>query len=165
MKGQWEQYLSLSSHLNLGLTGEMVLSSKNLLNNYTASVLQAPAFTPTPHSKIVFNEAFRANQYVAVGLSPIWKFSRLLHFRLDMYGFAPLYEIRKEEHRENGRYTALPYYGKFLHSFKYMGEAALVLQLPFASISLYANGYSYPSQNFNFGLNIGYLIFSPKMLD
>ena len=77
-------------------------------------------------------------------------FSRLLHFRLDMYGFAPLYEIRKEEHRENGRYTALPYYGKFLHSFKYMGEAALVLQLPFASISLYANGYSYPSQNFNF---------------
>lgn len=165
LKGQWEQYLSLSSHLNLGLTGEMVLSSKNLLNNYTASVLQAPAFTPTPHSKIVFNEAFRANQYVAVGLSPIWKFSRLLHFRLDMYGFAPLYEIRKEEHRENGRYTALPYYGKFLHSFKYMGEAALVLQLPFASISLYANGYSYPSQNFNFGLNIGYLIFSPKMLD
>ena len=165
LKGQWEQYLSLSSHLNLGLTGEMVLSSKNLLNNYTASVLQAPAFTPTPHSKIVFNEAFRANQYVAVGLSPIWKFSRLLHFRLDMYGFAPLYEIRKEEHRENGRYTALPYYGKFLHSFNYMGEAALVLQLPFASISLYANGYSYPSQNFNFGLNIGYLIFSPKMLD
>ena len=165
LKGQWEQYLPLSSHLNFGLTGEMVLSSKNLLNNYTASVLQAPAFTPTPHSKIVFNEAFRANQYVAVGLSPIWKFSRLLHFRLDMYGFAPLYEIRKEEHRENGRYTALPYYGKFLHSFNYMGEAALVLQLPFASISLYANGYSYPSQNFNFGLNIGYLIFSPKMLD
>ena len=46
-----------------------------------------------------------------------------------------------------------------------MGEAALVLHLPFASISLYANGYSYPSKNFNFGLNIGYLIFNPKMLD
>ena len=58
-----------------------------------------------------------------------------------------------------------PYYGKFLHSFKYMGEAALVLQLPFASISLYANGYSYPAKNFNFGLNIGYLIFNPRMLD
>ena len=28
-----------------------------------------------------------------------------------------------------------------------MGEAALVLQLPFASISLYANGYSYPAKN------------------
>ena len=74
-------------------------------------------------------------------------------------------EIKKEEVWNNNTYTAIPYYGKFLHSFKYMGEAALVLQLPFASISLYANGYSYPAKNFNFGLNIGYLIFNPKMLD
>lgn len=165
MKGIWEQYKSINPHFNLGFRGEFVISSKNLMNNYTASVLQAPAFTPTPHSKIVFNEAFRANQYVAFGLSPILKFNKLLHFRLDMYGFAPLYEIKKEEVWNNNIYAATPYYGKFLRSFKYMGEAALVLQLPFASISLYANGYSYPSKNFNFGLNIGYLIFNPKMLD
>ena len=56
-------------------------------------------------------------------------------------------------------------YGKFLHSFEYMGEAALVLNLPVVSISLYANGYSSPKNNFNVGLNIGYLIFNPKMLD
>ena len=54
MKGHWEQYLELSPLFNLGYMGEMVLSSKNLLNNYTASILQAPAFTPTPHSSIVF---------------------------------------------------------------------------------------------------------------
>lgn len=165
LKGQWEQYKSWGSHFNMGFMGELMLSSKNLLSNYTASVLQAPAFAPTPHSKIVFNEAFRANQYAAVGISPLWKFNRLFHFRLDMYGFAPLYEIRKEEIRENGHYRALPYYGRFLQSFKYMGEASLVLQFPFACISLYANGYSYPSKNFNFGLNIGYLLFNQKMLD
>lgn len=165
MKGEWVHYMTLNNQFNLGLLGELVLSSKNLMNNYTASVLQAPAFTPTPHSQIVFNEAFRANQYFALGVSPILKLSKLLHFRLDMYGFAPLYEIKKEEIRTADSYTAIPYYGKFLRSFKYMGEAALVLQLPFASISLYANGYSYPAKNFNFGLNIGYLIFNPKMLD
>lgn len=53
----------------------------------------------------------------------------------------------------------------FCTPFNYMGEAAVVLQLPFLCISLYANGYSYPKENFNFGLNIGYLIFNPKMLD
>lgn len=164
LKGEWQHYQTFSNRFNLGLLGELVLSSKNLMTNYTASVLQAPAFTPTPHSQIVFNEAFRANQYVALGISPIYKFSKLLHFRLDMYGFAPLYEIKKNEIWENDLYMAEPYYGKFLHSFECMGEAALVLQLPFASISLYANGYSYPSKNFNFGLNIGYLIFNPKML-
>lgn len=165
LKGQWLHYETLSRRFNLGFQGELVISSKNLMNNYTASVLQAPAFTPTPHSRIVFNEAFRANQYLAAGISPILKFSKLLHFRLDLYGFAPLYEIKKEEIKTNDSYVALPYYGKFMNSFKYMGEAALVLQLPFASISLYANGYSYPAKNFNFGLNIGYLIFNPKMLD
>lgn len=165
MKGRWRQFQVLNNRFNLGYLAEMVLSSKNLMNNYTASVLQAPAFTPTPHSEIVFNEAFRANQYVAFGVSPILKFSKLLHFRLDMYGFAPLHEIKKRVIQTNDMYVGVPYYGKFLHSFKYMGEAAMVLQLPFISISLYANGYSYPKQNFNVGLNIGYLIFNPKMLD
>ncbi|WP_455628033.1 patatin-like phospholipase family protein [Parabacteroides chinchillae] len=165
MKGRWLWYQHLNNLFNMGYLAEMVISSKNLMNNYTSSVLQAPAFTPTPHSKIVFNEAFRANQYVAVGVSPILKFSKLLHLRLDMYGFAPLYEIKKRVIPINDTYIGVPYYGKFLHSFDYMGEAALVLQLPFLSISLYANGYSYPSKNFNVGLNIGYLIFNPKMLD
>lgn len=158
MKAHWETYKVLSSRFNLGYNGELMLSSKNLMTNYTSSVLQAPAFTPTPHSKIVFNEAFRANQYVAGGISPILKLSRILHLRMDMYAFAPLYEIKKDANQ-------VPYYGKFLHSFEYMGELAMVLQLPFITLSMYGNGYSYPRKNFNFGLNIGYLIFNPRMLD
>lgn len=165
MKGHWEQYLELSPLFNLGYMGEMVLSSKNLLNNYTASILQAPAFTPTPHSSIVFNEAFRANEYLALGVSPIFKFSKMLHFRLDMYGFSPLYEIKKQTFMMNNTERNIPYYGKFMRNFQYMGEAALVLHLPFACISLYANGYSYPKKNFNLGLNIGYLLFNPKLID
>lgn len=166
MKAHWEQYHELSKLFNLGYTGELVLSSKNLMENYTASILQASAFTPTPHSTIVFNEAFRANQYAALGVSPIVKLGKFVHFRLDLYGFLPLYEIKKHtEVLENNYVMTLPYYGKFLDSFKYMGEAAFVVHLPFTSISLYANGYSYPSKNFNFGINIGYLLFNPKLLD
>ncbi len=163
VKGYWENYLPINKLFNLGLSGEFVVSTKKLLNNYTASVLQAPAFTPTPHSQIVFNEAFRANQYLACGISPIVKLNKLVHLRMSAYGFAPFYQIEKERISDNAVIT--PVYGRLFHSFRYMGEAALVVQLPFACISLYANGYSYPSQNFNFGLNIGYLIFNPKMLD
>lgn len=158
MTGHWHKYHHFNSNISMASTAEFVISSKNLMANYTASVLQAPAFTPTPHSKIVFNEAFRANQYVAAGVTPIWKLSRLLHMRMDMYGFLPLYAINKDANQ-------IPYYGKFFNSFNYMGELSMVLQLPFVSISLYANGYSYPKQNFNVGLNIGYLIFNPKFLD
>lgn len=165
IKGHVQKYKSMSDRFNLGYMSEVVISSKNLMNNYTASVLQAPAFTPTPHSMIVFNEAFRANQYIAAGISPIFKISKLLHFRTDLYAFSPIYEIKKETSVIEGKTGYTPYYGSFLKSIKYMGEAAFVFQLPFASISLYANGYSYPKHNFNFGLNIGYLLFNPKILD
>jgi hypothetical protein len=46
----------------------------------------------------------------------------------------------------------------------YMGEISFVTQLPFMSISLFVNHFSYPKDNWNFGLNIGYLIFGPKFI-
>lgn len=165
MKGHWRSYHTLNTKFNIGYLAEMVISSKNLMNNYTASILQAPAFTPTPHSEIVFNEAFRSNQYFAGGITPIFKLSRLLHLRADLYCFAPLYEIRRNTVVTDGVFTDAPYYGKFLDSFEYMGELSLVLRLPFVSIGLYGNGYSQPSKNFNVGINIGYLIFNPRLLD
>ena len=165
LNGRLNQYHNVSDKISLGYRLDLMLSSKNLLNNYTASILQAPAFTPTLHSKIIFNEAFRANQFIAGGITPIWKINKLLHWRTDLYAFAPLYEIKNRVVQEEGGFVKNPYYGKFMNSYKFMGETSLVFNLPFVSISLYANAYSYPKNNFNFGLNIGYLIFNPKLLD
>ena len=143
---------------------EALLSSKNLMSNYTASILQAPAFAPTPHSKITFNEGFRSNQYVAAGIIPVFTFNEMLHLRIEGYGFLPLYPIEKEQFIPEP-YTDIPRYGKMIQTFRYMGEAALVLNLPFVSVSLFANGYSYPKNDFNVGLNIGFLIFNPRFLE
>lgn len=165
LNGRLNQYHNISDKIKLGYRLDLMLSSKNLLNNYTASILQAPAFTPTLHSKIIFNEAFRANQFIAGGITPIWKINKLLHWRTDLYAFAPLYEIKNRIVQEESGFVKSPYYGKFMNCYKFMGETALVFNLQFVSISLYANAYSYPRKNFNFGLNIGYLIFNPKLLD
>jgi NTE family protein len=166
IKGEWEHYQMINKNIHIGFAGEVVISNKKLLNNYTASILQAPVFTPTPHSKIVFNEAFHANQYLAVGLSPIFKLSQIVHLRTDLFCFAPLQEIKKEtQPADNNQYVDTPYYGDPLQSYRLMGEVSLVVQLPFASLSAYFNGYSYPKNNFNFGVNIGYLIFNPRMLN
>jgi NTE family protein len=164
VKGKWDQYLALGNTFRLGLMAESVFSTKKLVSNYTASILQAPAFTPTPHSKIVFNEAFRANQYVAAGITPIFTFSKTVHLRTEFYGFLPLNPIKKEI-LGNEPYRDIPSYGKTFDAFRYMGETSLVLNLPFVSVGIFANGYSYPKNNFNVGLNIGYLIFNSKFLD
>jgi len=164
VKGKWNNYTTFNNKFRVGLTAESVLSNKKLLSNYTASILQAPAFTPTPHSKIVFNEAFRANQYVAAGITPIFTFSKTVHLRTELYGFLPVKPVKKEVISYEP-YLDRPYYGKTFDSFHYMSEVSLVLNLPFVSVSFFANGYSYPKNNFNFGLNIGYLLFNAGFLD
>ena len=157
LKGRIHNYHQINSQLNLGYISEVVVSSKNLLSNYTASVLQAPGFTPTPHSQLVFNEAFRANQYVAAGITPIWKLSSIVHLRGDFNAFFPLYPINRGE---NGKV----FYGDLLSKSSYMGELSMVIRLPFMSIGFYGNHYNFPKDNWNFGLNIGYLIFGQKFI-
>jgi len=148
---------TISSKFNLGYMVEGVFSTKKLLNNYTASVLQAPAYTPTLYSKMVFNEAFRANQFVAGGIVPIWKLNSTFHLRGDFHGFLPINPIRPGENNQAS-------YGQLLSHPAYLGEITLVAQLPFMSISLFANHYSYPKDSWNVGLNIGYLIFGSKFI-
>ncbi|GHT06433.1 patatin [Bacteroidia bacterium] len=150
-------YNTLSKVFNLGYLIEGMVSSKNLWSNYTASVLQAPGFTPTPHSKLIFNEAFHANQYLAGGLIPIVKLNSTFHLRGDFYGFFPIYPIKRGENNK-------AYYGDMFTNPAYWGEISLVAQLSFMSVSLYANHYSYPANSWNVGLNIGYLIFGPKFI-
>ncbi|MDR3252459.1 MAG: patatin-like phospholipase family protein [Tannerella sp.] len=159
VKGSWTNFPSMKRKFNLGLMGEAVYSTKQFSSNYTASVLRASSFTPTPHSKISFNEAFHATSYLAGGVIPIYKFNDVLHLRMEVYGFMPLQDIKKEAQEAGAAYTYNARYGDYFKTWQIMGETALVLQLPFISVSLFANGYSYPKNNYNIGLNIGYLIF------
>ena len=158
IKGYTRNYHQLTSKFNYGVHLEGVISGKNFFNNYTSSIIQAPAFTPTPHSMTVLNEQLRANQYVAGGLIPIWKINKLFHLRTEFYGFVPFYEIKRRNDNK-------AYQGYFFQDFEYLGEASLVCRLPFMSIALFGNKYSYPANNWNFGLNIGFLLFAPKLIE
>ena len=158
IEGNIHTYFPLGNKFVLGVRGKAVVSSKGLLSNYTSTLIQAPAFTPTPHSKTIFNPAFRSTQYLAAGVIPIWKIMNNLQFRNEFYVFAPFRQIYEGE-------NMVPYYGKAFTKYHFMGESSLVLDLFFASISLYANYYDYPARNWNFGINIGLLVFSHKFVE
>ncbi|MDR3251384.1 MAG: patatin-like phospholipase family protein [Tannerella sp.] len=166
LKGLWSHYPSGKHRFKLGFTLEAVFDNRDFSSNYTATVLQASAFTPTPHSKIAFNEAFRANSYIAGGVVPVIKLNDMFHIRLEGYGFIPVQRIYKENVANEGsaaRYIAG--YDGYFRSYRFMTETALVWQMQFVSVGLFANYYSYPKDNFNFGLNIGYLIFGSGFFD
>ena len=160
-KGYWVNYPVTKNKFSLGLLGEAVASNKKFSSNYTASILRAPSFSPTPHSKISFNEAFSADSYLAAGMIPMVKLNDRLHFRFEMYGFVPVQATEKEIIDDETKAR----YGKYFNSFQYLGEAALCYQLPFISVSMYVNGYSFPKNNFNVGLNIGFLLFDSGFFD
>lgn len=158
LNGKIHNYHTISPRFNFGYLLEGVLSGKNLLSNYSETMLQAPAFTPTPHSKLVFNESLRANQFLAGGVIPIYKLNNMIHLRGEFYGFSPVYAIKKGPNNK-------PYYGGLFEKFTYLCEGSVVFQFPFLSISFYGNRYGSPKDNWNFGLNIGFLIFGPKFIE
>ena len=153
-----ERYYALSSKFVLGNYIRAYYSSRNFSHNYTATMMQAGEFSPTAHSKISYNEAFRANQFIGVGLMPIYQFTPVFHARLELYGFAPIFPILRDEQSQ-------AYYGKLFRKVEYLGELSLVIKLPFGAIGAYVNHYSSPKNNWNFGLTLGWQIFNSRFIE
>lgn len=153
-----ERYHKISSKFTFGWYVDGLLSSKNFSENYVATMLQAGEFAPTPHSKLTYNDAFRANQYLSGGIKPIIHLSDLFHIRGEFYGFLPIFPIK-----ENSINKA--YYGKSFSEFEYLGEVSIVCKLPFGAISAYVNHYSSPSKDWNIGLTIGWQLFNYRFIE
>lgn len=153
-----EAYHPLSPHFTLGWMTKSLYSSKNFSGNYTATMMQAGEFAPTPHSQIMYNEAFRANQYIAAGIKPIWVFNDMFHLRTELYGFLPIFPIKRNEMNQ-------AYYGKAFSEFQYMGEVSLVCKLKFGAISAYVNHYSSPKNEWNVGLTLGWQLFNYRFIE
>lgn len=151
-------YHSMSRKFTLGWMAQALYSSKNFSENYTATMMHAAEFSPTPHSKIMYNEAFRANQFLAAGIKPIFVFNDMFQFRTEFYGFVPIFPIKKNALNK-------AFYGKSFSSFEYMGEASVICQLPFGAISAYVNHYSSPKKEWNVGLTIGWQLFNYRFIE
>ncbi len=152
-----ENYFSIGRHAALGLSTHILASTRELQPGYNASIIDAPAFQPTPSSYNTFNPAFRANQWTTVGLMPIWKISQTVQLRGDFHGFMPW---RKIIERSDG--TA--HYGSWFSQPEFFGEAALIINLPFAAVTAYGNYMSYPARNWNFGISFGIFMLAPRFL-
>ncbi|MDR3119440.1 MAG: patatin-like phospholipase family protein [Mediterranea sp.] len=153
-----EDYHKITPRFTLGSYEEAFYASRNFSENYTATMLQAREFAPTAHSKVTYNEAFRANQYFAAGVIPIYRLSNLFHLRGEFYGFLPIYPIERNAINK-------AYYGKPFSKFEYVSEVSLVCQLPFGAISAFVNHYSNPHKTWNVGLSLGWQLFNYRFIE
>lgn len=153
-----QRYMPVKGKFILGTHIEGFYSSRNLAQNYTATMMQAGSFNPTPSSIFTYNTAFRANQYVAAGLKPIYTFNPYLQLRFEAYVFAPIYPIRSNE-------SGGAYYGDLFSSFSHLEELSLVGRFSTFIISAYLNQNSSSPKSINVGISLGWYMFNNRFIE
>ena len=153
----WKHYFDLHRHFKFGTMATGLATLAKLYQDYTCTLIHAPAFAPTPSTKNYFNTGFRANSYLAAGIIPIWMPIEHAQLRGDFYVFSP---VRNIEMTKDG----MAIYDGWFKKPQFIGEVAAVYNFPFASLSLYVNYLTSPKHNWNFGINFGLFFQAPKLL-
>lgn len=148
-----EKYYRIGKYISLGYMVDAVYSNKTTFSNYLSTVLMAPAFQPTVHSKTIFVPEYRSNAYLGGGIMPTFLFTEKFYVTTGMYTFLPYKNIFR-----NVDNTAS--YGDPLKTFVWSGHASLVWDTPFGPLSFSVNYYDKKDHQFYFLFNFGFLLFN-----
>lgn len=154
---RYEHYFGLTKNFSIGGYFEAVVSNKQFLSNYTSTKLDAFAFQPTPHSKTLFIDTYRANSFVAIGVKPIIRINDIFHWRNEFYLFSPYREILRNIEENKA------FYGERFRKFHVMATSAVVAHTPFGPVSVGLNYYEKDERKFYFNFNFGYILFNPRI--
>lgn len=88
-KVRLEKYFLKRSAIKFGMLAEGVYSGLPFFSNFKATVIQAPAFRPTPEIRGYFIEELRAQQYLAGGFRMLLEPKKNIDFRFEGYVFQP----------------------------------------------------------------------------
>ncbi len=149
-------YYKLANKFSLAYYIEAELSLKPLLSNYYSTLIEAPSFNPGFFTTGLFLEKYRAYQYLALGLMPIYHFSDKTHMKFECYLFAPFREFLKNE-------ESRAYYNDILAVVRPVFNLSATVITPIGPISLnagYLSGEDYP---WLLQASFGYLIFNKRV--
>jgi NTE family protein len=158
LKMKYEHYFEVLDHFRIGLYNELVLSNPKMFNNYTSTLLHAPAFYPVPESKTLFSPAYRAHSYAAAGLRNVFVLHKNFDLRFEAYAFSPHRTILQD-----GNFQA--FYGQPFSVINYAGSAAMVFHSPIGPLSLTLNYFNKNEDPFSVIFNLGFIIFNPSPLE
>ncbi|GAB4133536.1 MAG: patatin-like phospholipase family protein [Bacteroidia bacterium] len=144
----------------IGFFAEGVYSTQPFMNNYTASILSAPAFQPTPESKTYFIPEFRAHRFAGSGIKSSFEIIKNIEWRIEGYVFAPYQSINK-----NPDLTASYAAPLSIADVRYIAMTGILWQSPLGPVSLTANYYSPKKEQISLLFHFGYIIFNRKALE
>jgi len=153
------KYFQLSNTLSAGLSSQLSISSKPLLDSYISSLLLATPYEPIPIMKTLFLENYRANNYGSVGASFVYGFYSRFDVRFEGHYYVPYNKLLKDSNN-NTAYLSSPFNYHYV-----LGLAQLTYRPPVGVVSVSVNYIDKPGNKLGFLVNIGYLIFNKSKLN
>ncbi len=151
-----DQYLLPRGHVRFGVLLEGVFSNMPMFTNYTASIIRAPAFQPTPESRTYFIEEFRAPKYLAGGLRSIIAVARnRFDLRLEGYVFQPYEPIIRGE-------GDLPITSPAFVDRYYIASGSLIYQSPIGPVWFNMSYFDGLKEPWAWSLNFGHVLFAQR---
>ena len=151
-------YVPIKGSFGLGYHFQMQATFKPLLTNYLSTIIEAPVFQPNIISKGLFMEHYRAHQFIAAGLMPVFTFNKKIHAKFEAYAFFPVQEILRDEN--NKVYTST-----YFNSMTSLFNASFNFISVAGPVSLHVGYITEEEQPWVFQLSFGYLLFNKKSTD
>ncbi|HRD52867.1 MAG TPA: hypothetical protein PKY96_09485 [Flavobacteriales bacterium] len=156
LKARWDQYLLPRGKVRFGVLAEGVFSTMPMFQNYSASIIRAPAFEPTPESRTYFMEQFRAPKYLAGGVRSIIAVAReRFDLRIEGYVFQPYEPIVRGD--GNMGTTAAAFSERY-----YIGSGSLIYQSPIGPVWFNLSYFDQLREPWAWSLNFGYILFNQR---
>lgn len=144
-----------TQRFKFGFSGKGVYNTQSLFANYTASILNAPNFSPLPDAKTYFFEAYRAPQYIGGGMNLIWSLNNAIDLRVDPYIFQPIKDIQKQEDNT--------YSFRNWGDPKLMASGSIIYNSPLGPVRFTTNYFPVQEDNaWNVQVSFGYVIFNER---
>ncbi len=156
LRGRLDQYLLPRGTVRLGYLLEGVFSDMPMFHNYTATIIRAPAFQPTPESRTYFIPEFRTTKYLAGGVRTIMAVARnKFDLRLEGYVFQPYEPIVRGGDDEG--ITAAAFTRRY-----YIGSGSLIYQSPVGPVWFNMSYFDGLRSPWAWSLNFGYVLFNER---
>lgn len=159
-RGRFETrgYVPLKGGFNLGYHFQMEATFKPLLNNYFSTMISAPAFQPNLITRGLFMEHYRAYQFIAAGLMPVYAFSERLNVKAEAYGFFPVQKILSDQLKK-------AYKGPYFNTMEMIFSTSVNLVTVAGPLSFHAGYITGEERPWVVQLSFGYLLFNKKSTD
>lgn len=141
-----------------GYIVEGVFSNQPFFENYTGTIINAPAFSPIQDSHTLLLQNFRSFNYVAGGVRNVFVIRKRVDFRLEGYIFKPFEYIQEGPNQEAFKEINLT-------DVFFAATTGLVYHSPVGPVGLSVNYYDDQENELGILLHVGFLLFNKHSLE